>query len=183
MRQTETYKLNLLDGADRISLKPLNENMETVERELKSGLEKAADALDKAVGSGGYNDRIAFGSYDGKGGYGASNKVILNLDFKPMVVHVIDLGPASGFGYTYAPVPMAYPASRVPMTRRNPNESGFNQDGSLVLSWGEKSVAWYAAVPATHDDPSAAQMNASGRTYNWVAIGYTEPKQEVEGNG
>ena len=51
MQQTETYKLNLMEGSDTFSPQPLNENMEAIEGVLK---ELASD-------------RVIVGSYTGDG--------------------------------------------------------------------------------------------------------------------
>ena len=182
MRKTETYKLNLLDGADRISPKPLNENMETVERELKSGLRKAAEELAKAVGSGGYNARIAFGSYTGNGGYGSSRINIIETGFRPMAVYVTDPG-SDGTGVTYYPGAMVRPAKAVPVWRNSSGSTAVSDDGVLEVTWGDRGISWYTRLQSLHEDLAGVQMNAQGREYHWVAIGFTEPEQEGESNG
>lgn len=166
MTQTERYKLNLLDWGDRISPEPLNENMEKVEAEFKN----AAAALSSAVGSGGYNARIAFGSYVGGGANGSSHTNSIEVPFKPMFVQVMPgAGPSTPEGVS---VPSAF--VRPAATALGDIDSGASSH-SLRLTWGANSVSW------TGGHSSSVQLNLAGRTYYWVALGYTE--QESAGNG
>lgn len=154
MTQTEKYKLNLLDGGDRLSPKPLNENMVTLERELI----RAAEALDKAVGSGGYNARIAFGSYVGTGENRGGS---IQTDFRPVFVQV---AAANGD----APVPPFVREAGSVIADLN---KGYTVTDTIKLVWDDRSVTWSASE----------NLNVSGKTYFWVAIGYTVQEGEADG--
>jgi hypothetical protein len=161
MTQTEKYKLNLLDGGDRLSTKPLNENMEKVEQEFKN----AAAALSAAVGFGGHNARIAFGSYVGGGSNGASNTKTITVDFTPVFVQVV---PGSGSGRRY------FPSAFVRGALTASGDISDMHASPMGLTWGANSVAWTGGTSAEE------HLNASGKTYYWVAIGYTEPETNGE---
>lgn len=168
MRQTEKYKLNLPDGGDRISTKPLNENMEKVEAAILEAMAYGASELTKAVGSGGYNARIAFGSYTGNGRSGEDWPTGLEFDFKPVLVQIMgqdrrELLPPLVRGCTKTVVRVF---------------SADEHDETISVEWGDRSVSWYNEYYGKSD---SVQMNESGRKYYWVALGYTE--QEGEGDG
>jgi len=155
MRQTEEYKLNLLDGEDKLSPRPLNENMEKVE----AALEQKDLNLLKAVGAGGHNARIAFGTYVGSGGYG-SNATAITVDFYPVLVQVVP----TGLGHTAG---MKAPALFVRgADKANGNLIDATDQDVLYLTWNDRGVSW-----STYDGADR-QLNASGATYCWVAIGY-----------
>ena len=161
MTQTEKYKLNLPDGGDRISPKPLNENMETLEKALIGQEEAAGKAMLAAVGVGGYTARIAFGSYVGGGGFGPSHRKTIEVDFKPMLVQVMPgAGPSTAEGIS---VPSAF-------VRESATALGNTGDSlsvsSLMLEWGDRTVSWFSNRNASN------QLNQQGRTYHWTAIGY-----------
>ena len=78
MQQTSKYQFNLVDATDDFSPDPLNQNAEKTET-LIAGVESDLAALTTAVGEGGHNCRIAFGSYQGTGTYGAGSPNSLTL--------------------------------------------------------------------------------------------------------
>lgn len=79
MQQTETYKLNLVEGEDTFSPLPLNENAEKLEGAL-GGLDAADAALDARV-TVLEAKKIVFGHYAG------TNQVkTITLGFTPLAV-------------------------------------------------------------------------------------------------
>ena len=60
MRQTETYKLNLIETSDTFSPQPINENVQTIEAALSA---VAAEGV-----------KLAAGSYTGTNTYGSGTK-------------------------------------------------------------------------------------------------------------
>lgn len=164
MRQTERYGFHLLDGEDRISPKPLNENMARMEQALIDSADAAGKALLRAVGVGGHNARIAFGSYVGNGRSGSSAKNSLAFDFRPVFVQIAGEGRRGfppfirGCGQTAVHI--------------------FDADARdlyITAVWEERGLHWYSTDYAS---PAYAQMNENGRTYYWAAIGYDDAENE-----
>ena len=136
MQQTETYKLNLLEHSDTVSVTPLNENMEKVEE----ALEETAAAIPK----------LEIGTYTGTGTRGSDNKTTIEFGFDPTFVLVWSSTAFFGF---------------------------FGRDGiSRVISEsssGDPNAAWgngTLSLWTIYTDP-AFQLNASGVSYTWLAIG------------
>lgn len=129
MQQTEKYKLNLIDPSDEFSPEPLNQNAETVEAQFQAreAAEKALDdkfttadaAIQKNLGSGGSNARIAWGSYEGSGQCGKDHPNRLEFDFKPCLLFV--------HGYAWMVRP-----------------SGYSSAGTVT--WGEQDVSWWSSA-------------------------------------
>lgn len=99
-----------------------------------------------------YPSQIQNGSYDGNGGTGSKNSVILTFNFNPKIVFVM------GSSRTMI------------LVSPNTKSVGIAENAATAfsanVSWGEKSVSFYS------DSTSAGvMMNASSTTYNWVAIG------------
>lgn len=94
-----------------------------------------------------YFAKVQIGSYVGTGAYGASNANSLTFDFEPKSVFIATT---------------AWTGSNGPAVFVNPTTSA--TDGSSGLIWSGNSVYWYAWSAAT-------QMNQSGSTYIWIAIG------------
>lgn len=142
MQQTENLKLNLIEPTDAVDPAPINENFRAVERELSALTALAAD-----VGSGGKNCRIAWGSYVGDWGSGASHPNTLTFDFVPVLL-VCYIGTSGGEFH------MIRPATTV----------GGTSHSTMVVTWGDNSVSWYSS------DSNGAQYNR-GTTYYWLALG------------
>ena len=169
MQQTTKYQFNLVDATDDFSPAPLNQNMEKVEEELDSltsaltqglgGLEDSLDAglaaVNTALGTGGSNCRIAWGSYVGSNVYGSGNRNTLNFDFRPVAVI---LGCDEFSNSASSPGVFLRP-----MGRGHSEQS--TTSNALTLNWLDKGVQWYSTLNALH------QMNDS-RTFYYVVIGY-----------
>lgn len=158
MRQTEQYQFNLLDGTDKLSPQPLNENMEKVEEAFG----QAAQALAAAVGSGGYNARIAFGQYTGTGVSGGSQT--FETGFRPVMLAVAEVTASyveqSGYE-SVKPVIAVRPALSTPLYAWACHNIGF-----AALEWKDDAVVWKKGY------------NSDGVTYAWVAIGYDDSTEE-----
>ena len=98
-----------------------------------------------------YPSQIQNGSYDGNGGTGSKNSVILTFNFNPKIVFI-----TGGNRMLTLVLPNAKGVGCGVNTA-----TGFG----VEVSWGEKSVSYYNGSNATD------MMNASSTTYNWVAIG------------
>ena len=151
MQHTPKYALNLIDPSDEFLPDPLNQNMETVETQLQAR-EAAEAALDTkfsaAIGSGGKNARIAWGSYVGTGESGKEHPSTLTFDFKPHLVLVSCSEGAMGPRWFLRPV----------------LENNF-----MEFTWGENSVTWIAR--SSEANINRDQYNLAGTDYYWAAIG------------
>ena len=175
MQQTAKYQFNLVDSSDDFSPAPLNQNMEKVEEELDSltsaltqglgGLEDSLDAglasLTAALGSGGHTCRIAHGSYNGTGQFGESHKNSLSFDFTPVAVLI---------GTAASTQDNAFPGLFLRGMSTGHSCYGYptELDPQLHLTWQAQGVIWYSNSEQYH------QMNVSGYTYYYVALGYSQ---------
>ena len=154
MQQTDTYKLNLIEGTDDFLPDALNENMEKLEEVMASQAQSVA-ALAANLGTAGKNARIAWGSYVGTGACGASAPNSLQFEFCPTVVFVGSYERTS-FG--------SWPSVFLrPCSRGGPDIGG----NSLEISWHDNGLSWYNTQ---HAD---SQNNSAGYTYYYIAIGYS----------
>lgn len=96
MQHTSKYQFKLIEGTDDFSPAPLNQNAQKTET-LLAGMEEDLAALEDSVdsqlaavtaalGTGGSNARVTYGSYTGTGTYGSDNPITLNCPFKPLAV-------------------------------------------------------------------------------------------------
>lgn len=166
MQQTNKYQLNLIESGDTFSPDPLNENMEKVEAALEAvdtALdEKVAEAM-SAMGTGGHNARIAFGSYTGNGNYGSSKPNSLTFDFHPVMVFIANNNAGSsdseGIFFTRSSKQSSYIA---------------NVGGNCIATWSDYGLSWYGSSSSTSGYTVKFQQNVSGVTYSYVAIGYSD---------
>lgn len=94
--------------------------------------------------------RIQVGTYSGTGKYGSGNPNSLSFDFKPMFVYVVNndkYGEGTSF-FVQGCVNAFYMESQ-----------------RITVSWSNNSVSWYQGNGAS------TQLNASGSTYYYFAIG------------
>lgn len=100
------------------------------------------------------NVKIKCGTYQGNGNYGSSNPNNLPFDFKPQIVLLMDDGTDEKNAYICV----------------RPRNNGYSlcSDASSTLKmsviWGEKGISWYKTSAAN-------QLNSSGKTYHYIAIG------------
>lgn len=119
------------------------------------------------------NARIATGSYEGTGTYGADNPNSLTFGFVPRVVFIC--GAYGGTEYAYDEmVPAVFFAAgyteryckRAYIVNFDNSAGGYvgAQDSSLAKLEGT-TMTWF------NSDSNRYQLNVSGVTYHWVAIG------------
>lgn len=99
----------------------------------------------------GYAGLVEAGSYTGTGTYGSDNKNRLNLGFEPKVVFINGPSGYGGFAWIYG---KNSGLSYVSMTQK-----------TVSIAWDNTGLSWYSS------DSSEYQLNKSGTTYNYVAIG------------
>lgn len=144
MKQTENFKLNLIDRDDTFSPDPLNENMEK---------------LDAALGSGGTTARVYYGSYTGDGTFGKANPTSVTVPFEPKImfmnvgsvyyngISIIWYRGASGFYY--------------------PN----NLNIRFYITWEGSTVSWYQSYNSSSENGPTYQLNTKDKVYYYIAIG------------
>lgn len=101
--------------------------------------------------------KIVTGSYTGTGTYGSDNKNSLTFEFVPKLVVILPEG-------TYSP--------NVLLLVNGLTRTGILEKSSsywaLTVSWSDNTVSWYAP---NGTDGGEEQMNKSGITYRYCAIG------------
>lgn len=100
------------------------------------------------------NVKIKCGTYQGDGNYGSSYPNNLPFDFKPQIVLLLGDGTEDTEAFICV----------------RPRSKGYAlySDGSSThrasVAWGEKGISWYR-------NSSSNQLNSSGVTYHYIAIG------------
>lgn len=110
----------------------------------------------KALGQLGNKVRSETGSYTGTGAYGTSNPSSLTFDFEPQLL-VISGG--DGVSKMVAVNGDAYCLSYAP--------GGSSGNNSVAVTWSGNAVSWCF----TGSGNAAYQLNTSGKTYHYIAIG------------
>ena len=123
------------------------------EKFLEAILEGKTQALDAGV-------KIATGSYTGTGTYGASNPNSLTFDFEPKFLFIhknnaLDKGTML----------IAVKGLTKAMPLGNNSSSQVIMDAYVNISFSGNSVEFYNQYEASW------QLNESGKTYNYIAIG------------
>ncbi len=152
MTKTANYNLNQWDATDPIDRRDFNSDNAAIDAALGELSTNMAQAM-AALGTGGHNCRIAWGSYVGTGTYGESNPTGLTFEFTPLAVWVYN--PDS-----------AHAAARMVA---GGTAAQFNNFNNCTVTWSGKSVSWYCGKSY---DNGSYQNNAANTTYRYVAIGY-----------
>jgi len=171
MEYTTNYHLPQWVETDRIQMKDFNDAMASIENGLDSANQTAAavqaqvetglgelssnvNAILKDVGSGSKNCRIAYGSYSGKGTYGAGSPNSLTFGFCPAMLYVIDLEEAKSGNNG-----KCFLKGCVSITT--------SMSSTTTLNWSDTGMSWY------NNGNAGYQYNTSGHTYYYCAIGYS----------
>ena len=145
MKYTEKLGLGLFEKTDKVSYKPINENMEAIEEAIGAQDERITDevaAVMAAMGSGGATARVAYGNWTGTGAMSRT----LTFAFTPVLVLITAYdGGSGGFAVRGA--------------------MHLTENATTNLEWGDKylKLFWYSI-----NTPS---QNMSGMDYYYVAIG------------
>lgn len=99
------------------------------------------------------------GSYVGTGTYGSGNANNLNFSFNPKIVFVTDASSTSANNF-YEPLMLVNGGKFY-----TAHKASSNNYYTLNVNWQGNGVSWYAS------NNTGAQMNISGVTYNYFAIG------------
>lgn len=139
-----------------------------------TGADNAADAL---VNLGiGTTARIEQGSYVGTGTYGANSPNSLTFSFEPKFIYI------SGSSNLVDGLQAIIGSNEIKFVSGNSLARYSTMAGttgnfspcfvSIPVSWNENSVSWYyAGTGGQMDSSTESQMNMSGVTYHYVAIG------------
>ena len=146
MDYTQNLHLPQWEETDRIHHDDFNEAF--------AALDTAVAANSAAIENG---VKIATGSYVGTGACGESNPNSLTFDFVPKLVFVFSDNDSGGQIIWTPGVP------RVSSNIRNPYEY------SVITSGSGNTFAWYS--DATDGLGPSKQLNLSGLTYRWAALG------------
>ena len=167
MTKTNNYNLKKPEPNDPLRVADFNENADILDAALAgkaeqstvTALDQSVSALSAALGSGGKNCRIAFGSYTGDGTYGKSNPTTLSPGFCPVFAAV---GTDDQVEEEYNPSLLIRGRTLAQ------SEYGFQSsyDSLLHLSWSDTAVSWYNTSYAAY------QNNADGSVYYYVIVGY-----------
>lgn len=117
MQQTETYKLNLVEGEDTFSPLPLNENAEKLEAAL-GGLDARVTTLEV--------HKIAVGKYNG-----TAKRQIIELGFTPRAVIANSRKP--NIVYMALAVPDGFPVGNSGSITISITDGGFVADADYNL--------------------------------------------------
>ena len=121
--------------------------------------------IDEALAAG---PKVKTGSYVGTGTSGADNPNVLEFDFKPVFLAIVekDKAPESALCAPWFFIrPWAYTNK---FSRGNSNINTY----FTHVTWLDNGVSWYAQYESgTAAAPADGQLNESGVTYHYVAIG------------
>lgn len=129
MNYTSKYGLKKPEASDAYNIADFNDNMDSIEAELKkieSGVETRA--------------HFAFGTYTGTGTYGAASPVVLSFDFMPKVLF-ISVGAIDSY-----------------MFYRGMTQVGHFSGQSIEITWGKDSISWYDSSSAANQINKAGEI-------------------------
>ena len=164
--KTAHYQLNQWIGTDPVLMADFNADNAKIDAALAAGL------------------RLASGTYTGSGSYGSSNKNSLHFDFVPKLLLIFKSeisasssrfsGTAFGLGDYCAILPYtaltdlavgaASGSSNASLVFKVYNGEGGVGNCNFSVSDQGKTLSWYGTA-------AASQLNESGKTYYWAAIG------------
>ena len=173
MQHTSKYQFKLIEGTDDFSPAPLNQNAQKTET-LLAGMEEDLAALEAdlagqiqdveesvtavttALGTGGHNARIAWGTYTGTGTYGASAPTVFSCDFYPVLL------VAEWENYQFG-----HPLVLLNGVVTMPTVYGGSYH-NVSVNWAARQVTISSTVAAD------VQFNMEGATYHYMILGYDD---------
>ena len=152
LEHTEYYHLSLWEQDDRIQMEDFNSDNAKIDAALKAATDAAAAA---AAGSA----KVAWGSYVGNGNSGnKENATSITLSFEPKLLVVTGGGVLNGNNTNVTMFAVRGSASTIFLAK---NAELYDANSF----WEGNTVSWYTIYSAKN------QMNESGTTYYYVAIG------------
>lgn len=171
MEKTTNYQLPKWEKSDFIKMDDFNDAFGKLDAALKANADAAAGAASaervtalEQKWERGRVCRVAWGSYTGTGVYGASHPNSIACDFTPVLLAI-----HHATNDTLTPV----------LAFRDMPSFGFSSSGGVnTITWGERGVSWY--VNGGNTMSVNYQMNASGKTYHYLIIGYAAEDEAAE---
>ena len=159
LNQTANYGRSQWEATDRILMEDFNKDNGKIDTALKENADNIA-ALETAVAGKG-NCQFSYGTYTGSGTYGTGHPTKLTFPFEPKLVIIQNMAAAA----TDTSGSSQY--GRYIMFLVRPLTSYYFNSGSFSASitWSGKTVSWAST------DGAAYQLNVSGNTYLYVALG------------
>ena len=160
MKQTENYKLNILEAADPVSARPLNENAQLMDAAL---LEQKRMILGRTM--------MACGSYAGDG---TTEVTIQTPGFKPQVVLMRskDAYFVRNAGYAAMATQSGW-CLWLGDEEMQIEQTASSAAGSIRFAAQNGKLTW-SFNGTMGDAVPAAVNNSSDREYQWVAFGTAE---------
>lgn len=144
MLKTQNYNLNKPVSADPMRVSDFNENADIIDAALKD--------LNTAVENAG-NCKIASGSYAGTGIYGSGSPKKITFPFVPKWVYIM------------LPTVPSLRAVYVNGAKYMTTQANGSNSQTAVCTLSGSTLSWYNTSDASY------QLNSSGYTYIWVALG------------
>ena len=171
MGKTANYGLPKWEKSDFIKMDDFNAAFGKIDETLKANADAAASCADAETVAAlaqkwerGKVCRVAWGSYTGTGTYGKDHPTTLSCDFTPVMLAVYNrdsnnITPVFAF--------------------REMTEFSYSSSGGInAITWGERGVSWY--VTSGNTMSTNYQMNASGKAYHYLIIGYAAEDEAAE---
>ena len=124
-----------------------------------SYVDKVVDASGAVVGT-----QIKTGVYYGTGTYGESAPVSLTFDFEPEMLMVMEALPSATGTSTSSAFFVASKTMYGYLIHETNGNNFISNNTYLPITWNGKTVSWYGGTANN-------QMNATNRTYHYIAIG------------
>ena len=163
MEKTENYGLNQWDAQDAIKRTDFNADNAKIDAALgehSTALNEHAAALALCG-----NCKIACGSYVGTGVYGETNQNSLTFAFEPKLLFVSGSAFAYSSGNSMTLTVLIYSEGASGYA----HYTGNGNVGGVTTRTG-KTIQWYG-LAASATTGAGTQLNKSGETYYWIAIG------------
>ena len=159
MKQTENYKLNILEAADPVSAKPLNENAQLIDAALQA---QKGMILGRTM--------MACGSYTGDG---TTEVTIQTPGFKPQVVLMRTRDAYFVSNANYSAMAARGWCLWLGEAEVEIEQTASSVTGSIRFETKNEELTWRYTGNASAAVPAAVN-NISDQEYQWVAFGTAE---------
>ena len=164
MDYTTNYHLPQWVESDRIMMEDFNEAMAAIEKGLSDGknnvetnteqMQTQLEALSAALGTGGKNARLQWGSYMGTGVSSSSQPATISFDFAPAVVFIY-----YNYSGAYGMITLLRSVERMVA------DTFYHKN--ILVSWSDHEVSFYP-----EEEGGNPYFNVSSYPYYYVAVGY-----------
>lgn len=112
-----------------------------------------------------YTPKVAPGTYVGTGKSGSANPNVLSFNFTPKYLYIYCPDQIDS---EYYDATFLYGCPNAFVHGRRASTSSYQDGSTVTVTWETNSVSWYYA---NSTDNATSQLNVSGHTYYYVAIG------------